>query len=473
MSRVRSPSPGELERLRDVEVFAGRLVGEPLWPHQVEVARSPARFRMVCAGRQVGKSRTLAVIALHAAFTTAGYRVLVVSAGEDASKDLMAEISALASSEWLGGSVADDDSTKIVLSNGSTIRCIPASQRRARGKSIDLLILDEAAFIDQTLWDAAKFTILARAGSRVVLSSTPYGRRDRFFAQYWRLGMDAPAGDAMYAAWHWPSVISPLVDRALIEEWRRTDAPRVFAAEVEAVWPDEAGAYFTAAELEAATKGFALVPPARGGELGTVVGGVDWGFAVDASALAVVAAHGEPTAAGEARFWVPWVEERFGLPYGDWIEYVVGAARGFAFSAVACETNGVGAMPSQVLARRVFEEFGRSDLVVPVHTDNRVKEDAFGFLKLLMQRDRLWLPRHPGLLRQLSALEFDTSERGLVRISVPERAGHDDLAMSLALAAVPLAAEESFAPPEVVVDFDDLDEDLERYSIGPSGVLNF
>jgi hypothetical protein len=87
----------------------------------------------------VGKSRTLAVVALHHAYTHAGALVLVVSAGEDASKDLLAQMSTLASSPWLGGSVAADDSTKIVLSNGS-VKGEPAVRRSyARGVVFTLL----------------------------------------------------------------------------------------------------------------------------------------------------------------------------------------------------------------------------------------------------------------------------------------------------------------------------------------------
>ena len=95
------------------------------------------------------------------------------------------------------------------------------------------------------------------------------------------------------------------------------------------------------------------------------------------------------------------------------------------------EMNGVGAMPPQELARRVPVP------VAGMHTDARSKETAFGTLKFLLQQGRLFLPRHPGLLRQLSALEYAERDGGTMHIAVPERAAHDDIAMALCLAAHP------------------------------------
>jgi hypothetical protein len=93
---------------RDPVAFARHLIGEPLWDHQGEVVRSKARIRCIASGRQAGKSRTLAVLALHEAFTVPGSLTLLVSAGEQASKDLLAVVSALAQAPLLGGSVVDD-----------------------------------------------------------------------------------------------------------------------------------------------------------------------------------------------------------------------------------------------------------------------------------------------------------------------------------------------------------------------------
>ena len=107
----------------------------------------------------------------------------MLSAGEDAARELLAHCQMLLASPLLAGAVVDENKSQIVLSNGSTIQSVPASSKQVRGKSIDLLIIDEAAFVDDDIWSAAQYTVISRPESRVVLASTPWGRPDRFFAE--------------------------------------------------------------------------------------------------------------------------------------------------------------------------------------------------------------------------------------------------------------------------------------------------
>jgi hypothetical protein len=433
----------EIRELMDVEVFARRVVGEPLWDYQLQVARSRARFRTMCAGRQVGKSRTLAIICLHRAFTVANSRVLVISTTEENARDLMRTISVLASGPWLGASVEQDDSTKVVFSNGSEIRCIPASHRRARGASIDLLVLDEAAHIDEDVWNAAKYSILARPDAQVVMASTPKPGRDRFFARYWQMGMDGREG---YESWHWPSSISPIVSQALIEEWRQTEPPRVFDQEVLAKFVDSAGAYFSVEEIDAATADYELESPedaARDdGWRPQLVGGIDWGFSSDANSLVVLGPLDDrllnDRRLGFGRLLhVRWVEARSHWRYSEFVQYLVKAAHAFQLQYLASETTGVGVAPTQDLWAHLRNR------VVPVHTDNARKETGFGALKVLLAQQQIVIPRRSVLRSQLLALEFEMTPSGNMRIAVPERGGqHDDAAMALlqALSAVDLTA---------------------------------
>jgi phage terminase large subunit-like protein len=102
--------------------------------------------------------------------------ILIVSAGEAASKDVLREVSMLTTSPLLAGSVIDDERHQIVLSNGSQIRAVAASPRQIRGLALDLLVIDESAYVAEDVWTAAKYATIARPESRVVLSSTPWGR---------------------------------------------------------------------------------------------------------------------------------------------------------------------------------------------------------------------------------------------------------------------------------------------------------
>jgi hypothetical protein len=427
--------------VEDVDYFARAVVGEPLWPHQLEAARSPARVRCLRAGRQVGKSRLLAVLALWEAFRAPDRHVLLLSASESNALDLLAEVTALAmGSELLRGSVSDDSLSRLVLDNGSWIRSIPASPRQARGKSIDVLVLDEACWISEDVWRAAKYSQAARPGSRLLLASSPYGRRDAFFAQHDRMGERGlvDIGGVTVETFVWPSTVSPLVREAgLVEFWRRTDPPRMFAAEVMAEWQSDEGAFFEQSEIDNAVADYELIQPGRArGQM--VAGGIDWGLS-DANVLVLLAvlADGDLNNRrhpSEPVFFIPYLEERFRMPYGAFIDRVLDtadtSAGGFYVRTLASETNGVGAYPSEALAAGATAR-GTRMTVVKVHTDNRRKESGYGAIKGLLQAGRLVLPRHPSLLRQLAAMEFSTTDTGATRIQVPERSGHDDVADAL------------------------------------------
>ncbi len=291
------------------------------------------------------------------------------------------------------------------------------------------------------------------------MASTPYGRTDRFFSIAYRAGERKEQG---YRSFHWPSTVSPMVDREWLALQRKTMTDREYRAEVLAEWVDDSGAYFSSAELEGAVEDYELVDPSVA--MGMIAsGGVDWGLG-DANALALVGrpqratsgftliAHARPGYEPQERpkdpLRVLWLEEHFGMPYGRFIERIVDVGtspRGYRFGRLAAESNGVGQMPCEVL-RGQLAKAGAHVQLDAVHTDARSKEDGFGAIKLLLQQGDLKLPRHPALLGQLAALEYETSDSGLVRIAVPERAGHDDLAMALMLAVSPEGNRDAQSP---------------------------
>jgi phage FluMu gp28-like protein len=87
---------------------------------------------------------------------------------------------------WL--KVPSDENNKLTLrlNNGSQIKAVSAAGDAGRSEAVSLLIVDEAAFIENIgeIWASAQQT-LATGGGAIVLS-TPYGTGNWFHQQWVR-----------------------------------------------------------------------------------------------------------------------------------------------------------------------------------------------------------------------------------------------------------------------------------------------
>lgn len=419
----------------DIEIFARDLVGAPLFDYQLDAARNPSDITVLNAGRQVGKSTLMAMCALHRAFAQPGSMVLILSAGESAAKTMLSRVAELMRGTILEASTVEDLKDRIVLTTGSTIRCLPASERAVRGESVDLLILDEAAKQPADMWSAAAWTTVARPGSRVIMASTPWSQNHWFHRAY-------IAGQAKrdgYYSYHWPSTTSPLMNTERLEQLRATMTTHQYNAEVLAEWSEDVGAYFSTAELDACVADYTLTPPDKAyGQL--AVAGLDWGRVHDAQAVTLLAALDDQelnkaTHPEETIYYIPWLENHFNMRYSDFQQRILDIAKGYELRHIVSELNGPGnpatEQLSDLLRRNRHVTKGQS-WIAGVNTTNRGKQNAFGMLKLLVQSGRIVLPREPDLLSQLHSLTYERTDSGQMRIAVPDIAGHDDAAMSLA-----------------------------------------
>lgn len=436
----------------DPVVFARRVLGVSLWPHQAEAARSGAFVTSVAAARRTGKSTLAEVLAAHAAFTHPGCVVLVVSATQDAARRLTESIAARLNSRRLTrGAVVDDFAHRITLGNGSRIVSLPASAKQVRGygANVALAICDEAGFVPGDVWTALHYTALDERGngSRILLAGTPWGGVDHFFRSAFLAGRD---GDPDHASFQWTFEANPKLDRAYLERMRDRVSPAEYAAEVLGEWSDAVGSLFPRDVLDRNVADFEpwSFEDLRGP--GRLLLGVDWGVSFDRSSAVAL-----------ARFPVGRDDEdprpTFGVaalkvwPAGAPLAGVVNeiGACSARWSWVTAETNGVGAMPAQELRVRLIERKraldeagdGMTDaLIWNAHaTSARSKATGYGAVLSLLEQNRLVLPRDPDLLRQLAGLRFEQGERGMVRIGAENAGTHDDVADALMLAAGPYA----------------------------------
>jgi hypothetical protein len=217
---------------RDLLAFS-IAIGQPLADWQADSLSLDRRTTTIVAPRQSGKSRALGVLALHRAFARPDQRVLVISAGEDASRRLLAEAAAVAvRSPLLSGSVVDENAGLLVLSNGSEIRSVPASERAIRGWSTDLLLIDEAAQVDDDLiLGAALPTTAARPQARIVLAGSP-GSPEGVFYDF------AESESESVAVSRWSLEDAVWIAPEVVEQAREQLPPSVFAREMEGRFTD-------------------------------------------------------------------------------------------------------------------------------------------------------------------------------------------------------------------------------------------
>lgn len=444
----------------DVAAFAA-LVGHPLTPWQAAAMGLERLFSVIVGPRQVGKSRALAVLAVWWAFRRPGQTVLIVSAGERSSKRLLGQVRRVLDHPLLAGEVVDESAERVLLGNGSQVVSVPASERAIRGFSVDLLLVDEAAFVsDDVLEGAALPTITAREaeGARVVLACTAWEASGLFF----RLAMQGDGGQADVATFRWRLADASTenggwITPAYLDLMRSTMDPLRWRTEYECEFVAGGAGFFSRDDLMAAVAPYRMTPPdaAHGG---TVVLGADWGNRIDSHAVTLLGVVDDYGLNGHPVFFLPWVETsqaryrvqvdrvarmakaaprrgwRGGFTAGNTgVPFLhPGKANGYDVAQVLSETNGVGGPATEALEDALGEL-----RVTRVNTTQASKELAFGRLLDLLSSDALVLPDEPQLLRELAGLESQATRNGGVRIAAAG-AGHDDLALSLSFTALAL-----------------------------------
>jgi hypothetical protein len=169
-------------------IALAEAAGLPPDPWQVEVLTSAAPRMLLNVCRQAGKSSITAVLAAHVALYAPGALVLCLSPTERQSGELLRKVVDV----WraVGCPVPADSERRLALEleNSSRVLALPgARDETVRGYSgVRLLLLDEASRIPDALWHAVS-PMLAVSGGRVIMLSTPYGKRGGFF-EAWTQG---------------------------------------------------------------------------------------------------------------------------------------------------------------------------------------------------------------------------------------------------------------------------------------------
>jgi hypothetical protein len=148
---------------------------------------------IILKSRQLGITTLTAAYALWLMIYKKDQSILALAPTQEKAKNIVDKVR-FAYSElpsWMKVSALEDNKLSLILSNGSKIKAASGASDSARGYTANLLILDEAAFIEnaEDLWGSAQQTLAT--GGRAIILSTPNGM-DGFFHKNWS---DAEVGD--------------------------------------------------------------------------------------------------------------------------------------------------------------------------------------------------------------------------------------------------------------------------------------
>ena len=161
-----------------------------LYPFQEKVLglfqKNP--YSIILKSRQLGISTLAGGYALWLMLFHKDKNILCIATKQDTAKNMVTKVKFMYDNlpSWLKekGKPLEDNKLTLKLNNGSQIKATSASSDAGRSEAVSLLLVDEAAFIENIgeIWASAQQT-LATGGGAIVLS-TPYGTGN-WFHQTW------------------------------------------------------------------------------------------------------------------------------------------------------------------------------------------------------------------------------------------------------------------------------------------------
>ena len=129
-------------------------------------------------------STTASIIALHRALFYPGSLILLISPSLRQSGELFKKVQSFYKMVPDQKNPPEDNKLSMTLENGSRVVSLPSSESNIRGFSaVDLVIEDEAARVDDDLYRAVR-PMLAISSGKLILMSTPFGKRGHFFEEW-------------------------------------------------------------------------------------------------------------------------------------------------------------------------------------------------------------------------------------------------------------------------------------------------
>ena len=176
-------------------------------------------YSIVLKSRQLGISTLAAGYSLWLMLFYKDKNVLCLATKQETAKNMVTKVRFMYDNlpAWLKIPADENNKLSLKLSNGSQIKAVSAAGDAGRSEAVSLLLVDEAAFIDNIgeIWASAQQT-LATGGGAIVLS-TPYGTGNWFHQTWVKAEADTSNNPNKFLPIKLPWYVHPERN----EEWRK------------------------------------------------------------------------------------------------------------------------------------------------------------------------------------------------------------------------------------------------------------
>jgi hypothetical protein len=436
----------------------------PHW-YQSAILRDFSQNISIRMGRQMGKTSSIAIFALWYAYNRPDaltphqkVTVVIIAPSQRQSKIMYDQIRAyIHANPLLESSVTKSTLDRIELDNNSVIHNFPVgdSAEKVRGFSIDMLIVDEAAYIKDRVYTAV-LPSLASTNGRLVLIGTPAARVGMFYQAFYPQG-SGPTNIQFSTHWYpysdaldvqkFSATGVPLFDgegdpvtqlsKNWIEYQMSTMPAGAFAQEYEARFTDDSLGYFNRNDILANAEDYPMEFMPDGKSIYSM--GVDFAKYRDSYVALVVKRPPD----GPMR--IVYLYEQKKRDYSETVAKTIEIAKRFNCQYIYCDSTGVGE-PNVEIIRNGLRGISKVEGVNMTSLDKQ--NDMYANVSRLFGEGMLKVPLSAReLITQLSMVMRTVSPQGKPKIEAA--GGHgDDFPDALALACMVAL---SYVPTKIIV----------------------
>lgn len=379
----------------------------PLHRTQKIVALNRKRFTVLACGRRWGKTRFASLVSIEIALL--GGRAWWVAPsykmGAVGWRVLLGLSKQIPGVKW---SLSD---RLLTYPGGGTIQVRSGDEPESlRGEGLDLAVLDEAAFMKETVWTHAIRPALSDRQGAAIFPSTPFGHN--WFWKIYRRGQDDL--DRTWASFRFATADNPHIPADEIAEAEKALPQRVFDQEYLAAFLEDAGGVFRNV-VQCATS--TPIDGRADDDKAVYVAGVDVAAKVDFTVVSVFDAKARRQVYLDRfnRVEYPVLEDRLAAIHDR-----------FGLSAMVVEENSIGQGVIDHLRKRGVPVQG-------FYTTNSSKQEIIQNLSSAFEHLDIEIIPDPIQTAELQAFTGDRLAGGSYKYGAPDGA-HDDTVMAMAIA---------------------------------------